>query len=534
MFKKTGVSCLNTHFEGSLSKSIKNDSWEHTLYSGRKCCMKTMLALSIVLIFSFSHSRIWASDGIRNSVVKILTTQRMPDMFKPWTKQSPRDVFATGVVIEGNRILTNAHAVAFAGQIYIQPYQSAEKIYAKVVAEAPGIDLAVLEIDNESFFKDHPPLPFDRRLPKAKDTVNVYGYPVGGKELSVTEGIVSRIDFSRMNYSVLSLRIQIDAALNPGNSGGPAVAENKIIGLVSSKIKKAESVGYLIPVEEIKMFLDDISDGTYEGKPALHSIEISLQTVENDALRKRLGVKKDTNGIMVSRVQNRIKDFPLKPWDIITHLGDHSVDSEGHVRVHDDLRLPMHYLVPGLVKDGKINMIIFREGKSQKIQVPVRSEAQSLIRFCGNKYPRYFIYGPLVFSPVTSLFLKGMNARLYQYLMSVGSPIITRRIDLAAFDGEEMVAIASPMFPHRITKGYDTRNLLVVSHINDVKIKNLTHLVETLRDIKDEYLIFRFSDLASETLVFNRKEIEASTEDILSDNGIRHQCSKDLRSVWER
>jgi len=494
--------------------------------------MKMML-LSIVLVFSFSHSRIWAGDGIRSSVVKILTTQRMPDMFKPWTKQSPRDTFATGVVIEGNRILTNAHAVAFAGQIYIQPYQSAEKIYAKVAAEAPGIDLAVLEIEDQSFFEDHPPLPFDCRLPKAKDTVNVYGYPVGGKEQSITEGIVSRIDFSRMNYGVLSLRIQIDAALNPGNSGGPAVAENKIIGLVSSKIKKAESVGYLIPIEEIKMFLDDIADGTYVGKPALHSIELSLQTVENDALRKRLGIKKDINGIMVSRVRNRIKDFPLKPWDIITHLGGHAVDSEGHIRVHDDLRLPMHYLVPRLVKDGKISMTIFREGKTQKIQTPVRSEDQSLIRFCGNKYPRYFIYGPIVFSPVTALFLKGMNARLYQYLMSVGSPIITRRMELAAFEGEEMVVIASPMFPHRITKGYDTRNLAIVSHINDVKIKNITHLVETLRDIKDEYIIFRFSDLASETLVFNRKEIEASTEDILGDNGIRHQCSKDLRSVWE-
>lgn len=512
---------------------FKSDFRTLICHSARKDSIRMIKALFLAMLLSFSYSQAWASDDIRNSVVKVLTTQRLPDMFRPWTKQSPRDVFATGVVIEGNRILTNAHAVAFAGQIYIQPYQSAEKIYARVIAEAPGVDLAVLEINDESFFQGHPPLPFDSRLPKAKDTVNVYGYPVGGKELSVTEGIVSRIEFSGMHYGVLSLQIQIDAALNPGNSGGPAVAGHKIIGLVSSKIKEAENVGYLIPVEEIKMFLTDIADGAYEGKPAFPSIELSFQTVENDALRDRLGIQKGTSGIMVSRVQSRNKAFPLKPWDLITHLGSHAVDSEGHVRVHKDLRLPMHYLVPQLAKDGKIDVTIIRKSNSKKIQVPVDSRSQRLIRFDNNKYPRYFIYGPLVFSPVTYLFTKAMNTGMHNYLISTGSPILTRRIDLAAFEGEEMVVVASPMFPHRITKGYDARNLGVISHVNDVEIRNLTHMVETLREIKDEYVIFRFASRVSETLVFRRQEIESITEDILTDNGIRHQCSKDLRDIWK-
>ena len=61
--------------------------------------------------------------------------------------------------------------------------------------------------------------------------MNVYGYPIGGKEQSVTEGIVSRIEYSRMYYDVYGLRIQIDAALNAGNSGGPAISNKKIVGL---------------------------------------------------------------------------------------------------------------------------------------------------------------------------------------------------------------------------------------------------------------------------------------------------------------
>jgi hypothetical protein len=90
------------------------------------------------------------------------------------------------------------------------------------------------------------------------------------------------------------------------------------------------------------------------------------------------------------------------------------------------------------------------------------------------------------------------------------------------------------MFPHKITKGYDPRIFAVVSHVNDVAIKNLAHLVETLCNAKDEYIVFRFACQRTETLVFRREEIEAATEEILIDNGIRNQSSEDLRSIWEQ
>src|SRR5277367_2348770 len=100
-----------------------------------------------------------ATDAVANSVVKIFATMRYPDTSRPWTKQAPTEVTASGVIIEGNRILTNAHVVLYATQIQIQANRAGDKIAAKVSAVAPGIDLALLTVDDDSFFESHPPLP---------------------------------------------------------------------------------------------------------------------------------------------------------------------------------------------------------------------------------------------------------------------------------------------------------------------------------------------------------------------------------------
>ena len=72
----------------------------------------------------------------------------------------------------------------------------------------------------------------------------------------------------------------------------------------------------------------------------------------------------------------------------------------------------------------------------------------------------------------------------------------------------------------------------VVESVNGVKIKNLKHLVEVLRDSRDEFIVFEFSGRSGESPVFPRKEVLASIEDILTDNGVRSQGSPDTLAVW--
>jgi len=486
----------------------------------------------VAVLVNYGYTALVASaqEEYRPSVVKILATRRGPDLVRPWTKQSPQQVSGSGLVIDGKRILTNAHVVGYTTEVYVQGFQSADKIAAKVLAAAQGIDLAVLSVDDESFFANRLPLPMADDLPAAKDKVNAYGYPVGGTELSITEGIVSRIDCGVNLFETTSLRIQIDAALNAGNSGGPAISNGKVVGLVVSVLKEAEKTGFLIPVEEIRLFLEDIADGEYDGKPQFFD---GVQTVENEALRARLGLAAGTGGVMIEHPHRLDPNYPLKEWDVITHIGEQALDSEGKVQVREDLRVKFHYLLPKLAQNETVPLTVFREGKPVKLELPVERERKGVVGTLNRRYPSYFICGPLVFSPATHEFLAGMGEKGGMILQARGSSLITRMFDWPTFEGEELVLVTSRMFPHKIKKGYDEVFGCTVSHVNGVPVKNLRHLVQMLRLASGDFIEFRFADWMAEALVFRRTEFMAATEEILTDNGIRQQYSDDLRVVWE-
>lgn len=468
---------------------------------------------------------------VENSVVKVFSTVRYPDYYKPWTKQAPSEISGSGVVIEGKRILSNAHVVNYASQVQVQANQAGDKISATVVAVAPGIDLAVLKLDDESFFDTHPPLQRAKYLPEIKDAVMAYGYPQGGASLSITKGIVSRIEFATYNLGTAGMRVQIDAAINPGNSGGPAVSGDKMIGLAFSHLTSSENIGYIIPCEEINLFLDDIADGHYDGKPAILD---SMQTLQNPALRAFLKVDKNVRGIVVDRPESDDPSYPLKKWDVITHIGSVPVDDEGMVRVNGWLRVLYGYMAQRATEHGKLPMTVVREGRELQIELPMKVRHQTVIPALEGAYPSYFIYGPLCFSTATLEFIGGLSANNRQYLAGEGSELITRLDSKPSFPGEELVVVSSPFFPHKLSKGYGNPLAEVVKTINGKPVRNLAHLVELLRDCRDEFVRFEFDQRPSEILVFPRAQMVAATDDILNDNGVRSQGSPDMMAVWNK
>jgi S1-C subfamily serine protease len=471
--------------------------------------------------------------NLENSVVKVFSTLRRPDPYKPWSKAAPADVTGSGVVIEGKRILTNAHVVGYASQVQIQANEAGDKISATVVAVARDIDLAILKLDDESFFDNHAPVKRASVLPSVRDQVFAYGYPTGGSSLSITKGIVSRIEFVNYSMDTAGLRIQIDAAINSGNSGGPAIAGEMMVGLAYAAASNAQNIGYIIPNEEVELFLRDVADGRYDGKPALLD---ETQTLENPVLRTFLKLDKSVTGVVVQSPGQDIAGYPLKEWDVITHVGKSPVDNQSMIQLGGNLRVRFQYRVQQLAKNGTVPLTIIRGGKPMQVEVPVSAGRKMLIPDLNGGYPSYFIYGPIVFSRATAEFLSFMNGNpgvlsAYSY---VASPLVARRGDAPSPEREELVVVSSPFFPHKLVTGYSNRFGSVIYSINKVPVKSLAHLVQLLRDSKDEMIVIHFDQRGGENMVLRRKDMLDATEGVLTDNGIRLQGTRDMMDIWEK
>jgi S1-C subfamily serine protease len=470
------------------------------------------------------------SERVESAVVKIFATTRRPDLSRPWTRQAPSEVTGSGVVIDGHRILTNAHVVAYAGQLQVQANREGDKYSAKVAAISPGMDLAVLALEDDTFFQRHAPLERSAALPQIKDAVLAYGFPVGGTSLSITQGIVSRIEFVGYNSNAAGLRVQIDAAINPGNSGGPATVGDKMIGLAFSTLGGAQNIGYIIPNEEIELSLRDMAGGRNGGKPILHD---ELQTLENPALRSFLKLDPSVHGVVVHRPLRADADYPLREWDVITAIAGVAVDDEGMILVDGTLRLGLRYQIQHSARDDRIRLDLVRGGKKLSVEVPLLADRPALVKSLEGAYPSYFIYGPLVFSRATLELVASLRGQLGTLSVASG-PLVTQLFDPPTPEREELVVISAPLFPHPISKGYGNVVNAVVSAINGVPVRSLSHLVALLRDLKDEYVVLKFdSKRDGEDMVFRRSDMIAATEEILADNGVRAQGSPDMMHVWQ-
>ncbi len=476
------------------------------------------------------------SEGARDpgeGVVLIHATQRLPDYFRPWSRQPSSEVTGSGFLFDKGRILTNAHVVQYASRVLVQPRNSSERVAATVEYLSTPIDLAILRIDesdpNASAVLDRVPLELHDELPDVGSSVKVMGYPLDGDQLSVTEGVVSRTTFSSVSEGEMALVVQIDAAVNPGNSGGPAVQDGRVIGIVYARYTEADGVAFMLPVQEITEFLDEVElTGEYAGAP---KIQHTYWPLQNASLREHLGVPAGAEGVVVS-------DSPvaaagdLRPGDVITRIGEYPIDSGGNIELRRDLRVNFEYVLPEYEEDGHIALDILRDGDPMTVRAPVVRGWQRLIPFARGEYPTYFIHGPVVF---TTPILSFVNERNALGLTLSDSPMAERVFDFPrqTEHGREELVVVFGFLTHPVTQGYQEPDLWTVRAINGTEIVNMRHLVETLRDLTDEWLVIDWADLDAPTTILPNRDMEMVTEELLEENGIRRRMSRELEPLWE-
>jgi S1-C subfamily serine protease len=468
----------------------------------------------------------------KDSVVRIHASIVLPNWYEPWTSYSVDETKGTGVVIDGERILTNAHVVAYAEEILIESEALPRRVPATVEFLDEGVDLAVLTVDAPGFFDLHAPVEFSRELPDDGDPVVVLGFPMGGETMSATTGVVSRVEWDALYFHEAGVRVQIDAAVNPGNSGGPAFVDERCIGIVFSHIEEGENIGYVISTIEIERFLDDIADGALDGKPYL---DLDLGTTENPGRRAWLGLRVDDTGVTVL---SAAEPTGLQRWDVITAVGGRALDDQGYGEVQGK-RLRWGALVDReIAPDGTVPLSIIRGGERLEIRARATPERDDLYLYTDEMRPEYFVHGPFVFTAATGHYARLADGGPWGISLAYRrNPLATRRYDRRAFEDEEIVVISTRPFPHPILRGHDRIDLgSALKSVNGVEVRNLRHAYALMKGNTEAFIQLEFVDDPADGLdaldrliTVDAAELEAATETLLRRHSIREAASESLR-----
>jgi len=447
---------------------------------------------------------------VQKSLVRITATSVEPDYKAPWNAGGLERGVGAGFVINGNRILTNAHVVANSRYLTVERDGDPNKYPAKVQFIANDCDLAVITVPASDFFKNMLPLQFGG-IPALESTVSAYGYPIGGERMSVTTGIVSRVDFQLYTHSSVDqhLAIQISAQINPGNSGGPVMQDAKVVGVAFQGYSGdvAQGVAYMIPTPVIKRFLQDISNGHYDEYPDL---AVTYAKLQNPAQRRFLGLKDDDRGVLVSSV---VAAGPsggiLYPGDVLLAIDGHPIASDANVELEGE-RAQFEEVVERKFKGDSVKLDLLRNKQPKTVSIKLYKPWPYSVQ--GHSYdvrPRYVLYGGLLFQPLNLDMLEAYRTadlrvrHFFEYFV----------LDQLYVQHPDVIVLAN-ILPDPINTYLAPYRGGIVDEINGKKIRTLDELAKAFAESPDRLVIRMIGD--GPPLVLDRKQVEAARERIMT------------------
>ncbi len=412
------------------------------------------------------------------SIVNVECSALRVDYRTPWNAATPSGGTGTAFLIGPNLFMTNAHVVSDASRIVIKKVGDSTPHRARVKFIAHDCDLALLELEQvPESFADAVPLVISEAIPKLDTTVKVVGYPIGGARISVTRGVVSRVDYQEFSHSGVDqhLTIQIDAAINPGNSGGPVLQGNQVVGVAFQGYSGdvAQNTGYMIPTPVIRRFLKDVEDGHYD---RYGELAIQYYPLLNPAQRKALRLPGNNNGVMITAVDSSgTCGGVLKVGDVLLALDGYPVDSNGSINIDGD-QTELAEVVERKFVGDPIKLKIWRDDREQDFETTLKTFPAYLMQ--ANQYeqqPEYLMYAGLVLQPLSSGLMDAFsltNLRTRYYYNYYAQDELYK-------DLPEVVILTS-ILPDAINTWIRDYTGQVVEEINGVAIKSLKEAAEAL------------------------------------------------------
>ncbi len=455
---------------------------------------------------------------LQSSVTRIEVTEQEGDYRSPWNAGHVGGGVGSGFVItlpDGKkRILTNAHVVSNARFITLTREGSPHPCTARVEFIAHDCDLALLSADEGSFLDGMSPLALGG-VPKIESGVSVYGYPLGGERLSVTRGVVSRIDTDLYTHSGIDshLVIQIDAAINPGNSGGPVLQEGKVVGVAFQGYSGdvAQNVGFMIPVPVIERFLKDISKGSYTGYTDL---SIAIRPLTNPSTRRALDLPDNDRGVLVTDVHEAGSSANhLLKGDIIVGIDGRNVACNGRVELEGD-SVELTEVVERKLQGESISLDLVRDGKPLHVEFPLQGCWP--FRMQANAYeqkPRYLLHGGLLFQPLERNLMNAMGSGDLR-LRRAFDEFVERHLYLKRSE----IVVLSRVLADPVNKDCDGLQAGIVEVINGKQIRSM----EDVRAAFDSPARHDVIELEGHgvPIVLNRDEVVKAEPRIMKNYGV--------------
>ena len=407
------------------------------------------------------------------SIVKLYVTSQAWNIHQPWSKAGIKTRVCTGFFIEQG-ILTNAHCVTDSTFIEVELLGRPDRYEARRIAVSHDIDLALLALKKNDLPELPAPIEFGS-LPELRDHVVTIGYPMGGRQISFTEGVISRIEIMTYAHSRLSnLMVQTDAAINPGNSGGPVFSDASVacLGVATQISRNGQGIGYFIPTPVVRQFLVDLEDGRIDGMPGLGA---KSQPLENPALRADLRMSDGQSGVRIVKIaRGSTLDGVFQVDDVILDIDGHTIFNDGRVPFRDVGKIGLAYYITTHQVGDEIDFRLLRDGQVVDQRVSLGRYSYSVVPTVPEyeQRPRYIEAGGVVFRRIEPRYINKSNmARLRAYMTLTQGDI----------EGLEDIVVIGAIYPGSLTKGYDNRFInRRVLEVNGRRIDRLKDVADAL------------------------------------------------------
>jgi S1-C subfamily serine protease len=481
---------------------------------------RIVLGAALALVLAAPPADAASLAQLRRGVFKIMVTSNEPNFTDPWKKLASSHSSGTGFYIGDGRILTNAHVVANAAFLTVLRDGDSKPIPAYVRFIGHDCDLAVLETESQEPFEGLEPMRFGP-LPKLRSPVSTIGFPMGGEQVSITEGVVSRVSYRGYVHhgEAQHVLVQVDSAINPGNSGGPVVQGRLVVGVAFQSFTRAENTGYIIPTVVVNRFLKDVEDGVYDGHPE-DGITTSGWSMLNPSTAAYHGLSPKDGGVKVAHVAKWSAANPeLQPGDILLEIDGQDIGVDGKVSFQGE-RVDFRTLFDLKQIGDEVRFKVSRAGAVRNVPVKVsRAPEHPRSSLIYAKHAKYFVYGGLVFTTLTKSFLRTWGERWYK-----DAPLLLRFLDsYSSYQPETAeltdVVVLAKRLPD-VVNAYATGNVFgVVKEVDGHPISSLPQLVERLEGGTDEFLRIGFFG-SDDPLVLARKVVQERNAAINARYGV--------------